>query len=136
MLDGEIDTSFLVRKAFLDKKAVFVPYIQKTQLHEDCQQVRVMDMLSLHSVEDMESLKRDKWGIPTLASSSIPKRRNCMSEREPCLDLIVMPGVAFDHELNRLGHGKGFYDFFLQRYHRAKGKEISEEGSKTPFLGM
>jgi 5-formyltetrahydrofolate cyclo-ligase len=137
MPGAEIDTTSMVRKAFLDKKAVFVPYIHKSQSHDDHQRATVMDMVSLHSVEDMELLKRDKWGIPTLASSSVAERRSCINEGEPCLDLIIMPGVAFDHDLNRIGHGKGFYDFFLQRYHKIKRKEIHrKEDSKTPFLGM
>ena len=28
--------------------------------------------------------------------------------------LLIMPGVAFDEERNRIGYGKGFYDRFLQ----------------------
>ncbi|MCQ2554938.1 MAG: 5-formyltetrahydrofolate cyclo-ligase [Clostridia bacterium] len=32
------------------------------------------------------------------------------------IDLVLVPLVGFDGELNRLGHGKGFYDRFLEGY--------------------
>lgn len=36
------------------------------------------------------------------------------------LDLIVVPGIAFDYHRNRLGRGKGFYDRLLQQCNAIK----------------
>lgn len=103
-----------------------------------------MDMVSLHSKEDYESLKPDAWGIPTPSVNTIEGRKRCLHEFDPKgtrenawagshLDLIIMPGVAFDTRLRRLGHGKGFYDLFLRRY-KENGASIGMN-THMPFLG-
>lgn len=35
------------------------------------------------------------------------------------IDLVVVPGVAFDNNRNRLGRGKGYYDRFLVKHPNA-----------------
>ncbi|KAI4187679.1 MAG: hypothetical protein L6R41_002659 [Letrouitia leprolyta] len=105
-----------------------------------------MDMVGLHSQEDFEKLEPDSWGIPTPSESSLGGRKLCLAkysnvnrdtkargEEMQSLDMIVMPGVAFDRGFARLGHGKGYYDFFLSQYQQGMGDSSSSE-SKMPFL--
>ena len=47
------------------------------------------------------------------------------SNREIIPDLIMVPIVAFDHQLNRIGYGKGYYDRSLKKISKNKKKTIS-----------
>ena len=53
-----------------------------------------------------------------------PKR----SSKKIIPDLIMVPLLAFDKQLNRIGYGKGYYDRNLQK--------ISKEKKKKIFLGI
>ena len=50
------------------------------------------------------------------------------SNKDIIPDLIMVPLVAFDNQLNRIGYGKGYYDRILQKISRIK--------KKTIFLGI
>ena len=43
-------------------------------------------------------------------------------------DLVLVPLVAFDNKLNRIGYGKGYYDRYLRKVAKIKNKAI--------FLGI
>lgn len=150
---GEVSTKEVLHDAFKRGKRIFVPYIYKPSsqdFYEKSNARSVMDMVALCSVEDYESLEPDAWGIPSVPKESVDERHRVLgknaetlaSEENPDskssqetgltsgeLDIIVMPGVAFDGGLRRLGHGKGFYDYFLECYRRSKAGPM-------PFLGM
>ncbi|KAJ4292089.1 hypothetical protein N0V90_009988 [Kalmusia sp. IMI 367209] len=131
MPSGEISTMGIVRHALGQGKRVFIPYTYKPSHSNKDQPQSIMDMLELHSIQDLESLQPDKWNIPTPSEDSIPDRVNSFGGKgvtnganatlsgEAGLDLIIMPGMAFDSSFGRLGHGKGFYDYYLSRCHDA-----------------
>ncbi|KAJ5263865.1 5-formyltetrahydrofolate cyclo-ligase [Penicillium angulare] len=96
MPTGELSTRSIVEDAFKRGKDVYIPYIHTVE------KMSVMDMLALESMNEFESLQPDKWGIPSLQPTQVSGRRNGLKENG--LDLIVMPGMAFDQEFRRLGH--------------------------------
>jgi 5-formyltetrahydrofolate cyclo-ligase len=140
----EAQTSTLVTHALENGRKVFVPYIH----HPPNSPRKVIDMLHLRSLDEFNGLERDSWGIPTLPKDGLEARENAMggmglgdgemlevtedgegrTGEEGTLDLVVVPGVAFDEGMNRLGHGGGFYDGFLERF--------CSDGTQKPYLGM
>jgi 5-formyltetrahydrofolate cyclo-ligase len=151
MPTSEAQTYALVRDAFKHDKTVFVPYIHaevKTDERDPDGQVdptakppkkkRVMSMLRLNSLHEYENLESDSWNIPTLPKSDVDSRENAKGgkglaggasgEELGGLDLIVMPGVAFDHHMNRTGHGAGYYDKFLSEF-------CKDQRRQKPLLG-
>jgi 5-formyltetrahydrofolate cyclo-ligase len=58
-------------------------------------------------LQDKARLKKGPYGICEPVVQRFVKRED--------LDLVIVPGVAFDRRGNRLGRGKGYYDRFLKK---------------------
>lgn len=139
----EIQTSRIIKDALGANKTVFIPYVHNIASKAN-DRTSAMDMLALKSVEDLNSFKHDRWGIPTIPADTVDERENCFggtgvapgreSEDEGGgLDLVVVPGVAFDDGRGRLGHGKGYYDEFLSR---CKSQSELRGETRMPVLSM
>lgn len=123
---AEVQTDAIVRHALAVGKQVYIPYLHKSPLQTPDTPARVMDMVHLKDLEDYEGLKLDRWGIPSIDPATVHMRRRILGgpdaehSEQATLDFMLMPGVAFDFDeagsIRRLGHGKGFYDFFINRY--------------------
>ena len=67
-----------------------------------------------------ELLKINKYGIPE------PEAKNIIYP-----DILLIPLVAFDKNLNRLGYGGGYYDRLIIKL--SKKKKIMKIGLAFPF---
>ena len=94
-LPTEIDTTPLVLHAWRDHKRVLAPKVSWEQ--------RRMLPIEIRSLSDDVSesplgIREPVQGVPIPVSG---------------IDLIVVPGLGFDLDGNRIGRGRGFYDRFL-----------------------
>ena len=64
--------------------------------------------LEFYVVQDYHSLRPRSYGILE------PDPENAERVEENDVDLIIVPGIAFDEKGNRIGYGKGYYDKFLR----------------------
>lgn len=96
-LDEEVNTRLILNTAFREKKHVLLPVLlEKTN-----------EMISAELITP-EGMHPGKYAImePEGWSSPFPMRD---------LDMVFVPGLAFDRKNHRLGRGKGYYDRFLAK---------------------
>jgi len=108
-MKDEIQTNDILKAAWSQNKQLFIPrYVGSS-----------MDMLRLYSEQDYDSLPETVWKIkqPSVDDTS---REEAIATGG--LDLVLMPGLAFSPQGQRLGRGKGYYDTFLHRYVEKLGK--------------
>ncbi|KAI8640709.1 5-formyltetrahydrofolate cyclo-ligase-like protein [Parasitella parasitica] len=104
MPNSEIVTTDIIHDLLNSDKNCFIPRCTKN----------TMDMVKINDIEDFESLPINKWNIPEPPLDQ-PRADAIDDNYGNGLDLILVPGVAFDKARNRIGHGKGYYDRYIKK---------------------
>lgn len=90
---GEVVTHSFIEK-YANKKKIILPVVQD-------------DKLVLKAYTQPHDLKLSAYGIPE------PTGEEFLDYEQ--IDLAIIPGMAFDSKLNRMGRGKGYYDRLLPK---------------------
>jgi 5-formyltetrahydrofolate cyclo-ligase len=93
----EIDDLALLRKFKKNKFNISLPTIKKNF------------QMDFYSWSFSEPLKINRYGIPE------PEKKNIVYP-----DVLLIPLVAFDKNLNRLGYGGGYYDRLIEKLSKKK----------------
>ena len=93
----EVDDLLLLKKFEKNKFIISLPVIKKNF------------QMNFYKWSFFDPLKINKYGIPE------PQTKNLVYP-----DILLIPIVAFDKNLNRLGYGGGYYDRFIERVSRKK----------------
>ncbi len=91
-IKNEVRTDFMIKEV-LGSKKVALPSIKD-------------DFIVPIEVKDLKLMKKGKFGIPEPIGDEISLKD---------IDLVIVPGIAFDLEGYRIGYGKGYYDNFLRK---------------------
>ena len=102
-LPKEVQTRELILRCLEDGKRVGVPKVQTEGAAGE---------MHFYEIRDFDHL------LPGPMHLMEPDPAYC-----PCLDqeeeaLVILPGVAYDRALHRLGYGGGFYDRYLQAHEK------------------
>lgn len=89
----EVDTCRIIKEAWNLKKKVAVPKVEG-------------DNMRFYYIQDFSELQSGYRGILEPLTDK---------EAEVEEGLVIVPGVAFDKNRNRIGYGKGYYDKYLSQ---------------------
>ncbi|MGE5174566.1 MAG: 5-formyltetrahydrofolate cyclo-ligase [Betaproteobacteria bacterium] len=95
---SEVETGPMIRRALAAGKRVILPKVKGSALE-------------LFEIKDFDKdVSPGIWGIP--------EPRGLLPAKLDEIDVIVVPGAAFDERGNRLGYGAGFYDKLLSSFNK------------------
>lgn len=103
---NEVDTYNIIRHALEKGKRVCVP--------------KVLSKAEGMVAVEIKSVNELRKGFQGILEPEISEKNVVINEKD--IDLVIIPGVAFDLNGGRVGYGGGFYDRFLPLLNENCGK--------------
>lgn len=112
-IKNEVDVAWAMETAWKEGKRVILPRVNKQKM--ECLEVGRQD-----------ELQKGTFGILE------PKSGKAMNPER--IDLVIVPGIAFDLQGFRLGYGGGYYDRLFAEYPHLKRVGVLEHGQLVPTV--
>jgi 5-formyltetrahydrofolate cyclo-ligase len=96
---SEVNTLDMIKES-LKNKTICIPIVKNN----------IIIASKIKNIEELD--KKNKYGIFEV---SVIEKINTKD-----IDLVVVPGIAFDKRNHRIGYGKGYYDNFLKKFKNKK----------------
>lgn len=94
----EVQTDYIFETAIKQNKTVTIPVCEKESI----------DLIP-SKITDINQVEVGYYGLRE------PKKEFFYPIDSKLIDLVIVPGVAFDLKGNRIGHGKGYYDNLFKK---------------------
>ena len=98
-MENEVHTEAMIEAALAAGKAVSIPYVLD----------RAKGLMCAAQLKDMADLVAGEYNILTLPPEQV------VPVEPSAIELVIVPGSAFDRAGHRIGMGGGYYDRFLQQ---------------------
>lgn len=95
-LPDEVQTLSLIKQALVDHKHVYLPKVISS------------NKMLFYKIQSLDDLVKGSFDIYE------PQESNSSDSVE--FDLMIVPGICFDKQGNRIGFGKGYYDRYLKNH--------------------
>jgi len=97
--ESEVETEEMMEEALRKGKRVLLPKVREREI-------------CLGEIKDLEKdLEKGRFGI-------LEPKETYRKTTPRGIDLVILPGIAFDLKGERIGYGKGYYDRFLKKFPR------------------
>ena len=96
-LGNETDTEYIIKMAQKDKKRIVFPVTE-----------RESGIITPYYANERTTFKKGSFSVYEPETGEIAEKSH--------IDLVLIPGIAFDKNGARVGFGKGCYDMFLKDF--------------------